>query len=777
MAQTYPTNNSPFARPFDGVELMIEEITIAAEATFDSTPTVMSGLSSFNYIFGANGTGKTTISRIVSNCLTFPHCSLSWKGGTALETVVYNRDFVSANFHECDELPGIFTLGEKDAEVLRNISEAKANVEDLIARLEGMRGTLQGADGRGGKRGELAVLEDGFKDACWAQKLKHDAKFKGAFEGCRSNQERFKGKILQEHTANTATLCDLADMEKRAETIFGEAPVEVNAVQPVDFDTLLTIEIAPILTKHIVGKSDIDIAALILKLGSSDWVKAGRSYYSDEDRICPFCQQETSVTLEQSLNEYFDDAFEKDSAAISSLVAKYQAEASRIQLVLTQLVTTPHPFLDATRLREVKEQLDTTLRLNLQHLDRKAKEPSQSVALEPLRSVSDTIKMLIDDANTNVTSHNTTVRNLETERTKLTAQVWRYILEVELKGNLQTYFNHKANVDAAIQSLSEKIATQERLIREKKTEIANLEKETTSIQPTVDGVNRLLKSFGFRGFKLMKADNQRCYKLVRADGSDAKQTLSEGERTFVTFLYFYHLLKGSMSESGASTTRIVVFDDPVSSLDSDILFIVGSLIKGLFDEVRSGNGQIRQVFVLTHNVYFHKEVTFNPNRKKVAMAEETFWTVRKTNQKSTLEKHDTNPIKTSYELLWAEVRSRERSNLAIQNTLRRILENYFRILGGVDPDAICSKFEGKDRMICKSLFSWINDGSHSAHDDLYVSIEDSAVDGYLRVFREIFVRTDHLPHYKMMMGDAWEEENELSDAHSSSTAGADAPSV
>ena len=34
---------------------------------------------------------------------------------------------------------------------------------------------------------------------------------------------------------------------------------------------------------------------------------------------------------------------------------------------------------------------------------------------------------------------------------------------------------------------------------------------------------------------------------------------------------------------------MVVFDDPVSSLDSDILFIVGSLIKNLCQEVRARN--------------------------------------------------------------------------------------------------------------------------------------------------------------------------------------------
>ena len=48
-------------------------------------------------------------------------------------------------------------------------------------------------------------------------------------------------------------------------------------------------------------------------------------------------------------------------------------------------------------------------------------------------------------------------------------------------------------------------------------------------------------------------------------------------------------------------------------------------------------------------------------------------------------------------------------------------------------------------------------GSHYAHDDLYVSIDDSMVDTYLKVFRAIFEKAGHIAHYKMMMGDAFEE--------------------
>ena len=207
-----------------------------------------------------------------------------------------------------------------------------------------------------------------------------------------------------------------------------------------------------------------------------------------------------------------------------------------------------------------------------------------------------------------------------------------------------------------------------------------------------------------------------------------------------------------------NTDRIVVIDDPVSSLDSDILFIVGTLIKGIFEEVRAGTGHIRQVFVLTHNVYFHKEVTYNPRRRGQAMREETFWIARKPGLYSKLDRYPTNPIKTSYELLWSEVRRPERSNLAIQNTLRRILENYFKILGGIEFDALCALFEGRERLICKSLCSWVHDGSHYAHDDLYVSVDDNMVESYLRVFKAIFEKSQHLAHYEMMMGDAYGED-------------------
>lgn len=735
---------------------MIESITIGSVATFRDPPVVLSGLSQFNFLFGSNGSGKTTVSRVIADEASFPTCKVAWKGGTKLQPLVYNCDFVEKNFSPSVDLKGVFTLGEKQADTLTKIAAAKADIDALAAKIEALTLGLKGVDGNGGKQSELSALEAGLKDICWAQKQKHDATLQGAFEGYRGSSEKFKAKVVQELTANSAALVALSDLQRKAETVFGSTPTAVPLIPPIDAANLIAHEANPILTKRVIGKDDVDIAAMIKKLGNSDWVREGRYYFDANEQVCPFCQQSTTDAFAQGLNEYFDETFLTDSKSIDDLVENYATDAARVQQQVASIITAGSKFLDAEKLKIEKELLDSNITINLQRLAAKKKEASRVVELDSIKNIAMAVSALIDSANELATTHNHMVANLSKERQTLTAQVWRYVLE-ELKADLSSYKAKRDGLNRAIEAMTAQISSAAGDKLKKVAEIRELEKQTTSVQPTVDAINVLLSSFGFQGFSLAIAASGTSYKLVRPDGSDARTTLSEGERTFVTFLYFYHLLKGSESESGISTDRIVVFDDPVSSLDSDILFIVGGLIKRLLDEVRAGTGHIKQVFVLTHNVYFHKEVTFNPKRSGGAMNEETFWIVRKPGLTSNIVKHACNPINTSYDLLWSEVRNSDHSHLTIQNTLRRILENYFKFFGGVDPKEICSKFAGKEQLICNTLLSWINDGSHYAQDDLYMSVDESAVNTYLSVFRGIFEKSGHLAHYKMMMGDAFEE--------------------
>ncbi|MEL0587516.1 MAG: AAA family ATPase, partial [Candidatus Thiodiazotropha sp. (ex. Lucinoma kazani)] len=105
-----------------------------------------------------------------------------WRGGTKLQTMVYNHDFVERNFNQSAELKGVFTLGEKQVDTLTKIETMKAELDTLTAKIENLTNTLEGADGAGSKKAELSNLETAIKDKCWVQKQKHDDKLRGAFE-------------------------------------------------------------------------------------------------------------------------------------------------------------------------------------------------------------------------------------------------------------------------------------------------------------------------------------------------------------------------------------------------------------------------------------------------------------------------------------------------------------------------------------------------------------------------------------------------------------------
>jgi len=729
---------------------LIEGIKIAGCASYSVEGQWLTELRKINFIYGANGSGKTSISRVIADPANHPTSTIRWANERPLECLVYNTDFMERNFRS--NLPGIFTLGEHDAAVLDQIDQTRKKIAEIEHDISARDIVLRGNDGASGKLGDRSALRENIVNECWKLKNRYDADFQSAFTGVRGSRARFCDEILSQWASNRATLHPLDDLKKRAAVIFEKGIARESTIRVPDGVELTRLEALPILVKKVVGQGDVDIAGLIDRLGNSDWVKQGIDYFGKSTPKCPFCQQDVHADLAKHIGDYFDDAYDRDIADIARLVTSYEAASVAYLQALNQISQARSRYLEADQLADLVERVTARLALNQQHIARKQKEPSAVVTVEDNTDLFAEVRAFLMAANAAINAHNRAVDDIGNQKTLLTSEIWKYLLE-EAKSVLNTYHSSKTAVDAAINGIEASLITKRGDLATARQTLRDLEKGITSVQPTVTEVNALLASFGFRGFKLATAGDQgNLYEIVRLDGSNAVRSLSEGEKTFVTFLYFYHLIRGSVSESGMTSNRVIVFDDPISSLDSDILFIVSSLIKRVFELCRTKNSMIRQVFVLTHNIYFHKEVSFDPERKRERRTHETFWIVKKIDDISTLETFDHNPIKTSYELLWSEVCNENRSSLTIQNTLRRILENYFKILGNMDKDKIIEKFEGREKVICASLFSWVNDGSHSTHDDLYVSTDAATVDAYLGVFKRIFEETGHTQHYHMMMG-------------------------
>ena len=94
--------------------------------------------------------------------------------------------------------------------------------------------------------------------------------------------------------------------------------------------------------------------------------------------------------------------------------------------------------------------------------------------------------------------------------------------------------------------------------------------------------------------------------------------------------------------------------------------------------------------------------------------------------------------------------------MQLRNHLRRILENYFSILGNKRDDYIIGSFSTyEEQEICRSLLSWVNEGSHTLPDDLVIEIPDDTIEIYLSVFKGIFNGTKNIGHYMMMKDEGY----------------------
>ena len=110
---------------------MLESITIRNIATFDREGVQIDNLKEVNFIYGANASGKTTISNYLRNSYDerFNDCCVKWKNDLKLQTLVYNKDFRENNFH--GKIAGVFTLGEATAEQIKDIEDKTQRLKTI----------------------------------------------------------------------------------------------------------------------------------------------------------------------------------------------------------------------------------------------------------------------------------------------------------------------------------------------------------------------------------------------------------------------------------------------------------------------------------------------------------------------------------------------------------------------------------------------------------------------------------------------------------------------
>ncbi|BAW61372.1 putative uncharacterized protein [Helicobacter pylori] len=483
---------------------------------------------------------------------------------------------------------------------------------------------------------EREEKEKDFTDSCW-EKLykKNEEDFKETLEGFKL-KKKFKEKILEGFKNNGHNESEIVKLEKLKENIrivFSEnqtelVPLECNLT---DFDS---VENHSIWEQKIVGSADVAIADLIKKLSNEDWVAQGREYLSKDGNACPFCQQETiTEEFKKQLESYFDTSYQESTDTIKKMKENYTKKTARALEQLDKIVETEQKNQQTKLNKEIFKRIIETLRSkingNWQKMHDKSKEMSRSFDLESTKNEIKEIRDLIDTANQQIANHNEMIKDVQNQKKICMEQTWKFLVN-EFKSDIQEYNEKDCGLEKGISNLNKKISENQEKIEKLENEIRELEKTMVSIKPIVNEINALLKGYGFTNFSLACAEDEKSYRIQREDGQLVGETLSEGEVTFITFLYYYHLTKGSLKENDISKNKVLVIDDPISSLDSNILFIVSVLVKELMEEAMKEKTNIKQVIILTHNTYFYKEITLEYDLKRY-QEKYSFWIIRKDN--------------------------------------------------------------------------------------------------------------------------------------------------
>ena len=408
------------------------------------------------------------------------------------------------------------------------------------------------------------------------------------------------------------------------------------------------------------------------------------------------------------------------------------------------------------------------------------------MTLVSLNTIKEELKFLIDSANKIIAENNKVVDDIKTAAEVCKNKLRKHISFI-LAADIATFKAKKEVLDTSIKESTETKNKNDKAVEENKKNVTELKSKVTNVTACVENIKRLLLNSGFTSFSIREKPNKpNYYEIVRSDGSIATN-LSEGERNFLAFLYFHQQVLGFNNEDDEITQKIVVIDDPVSSMDSSALFVVSSLIRQMFTlcpvhyNKKESNIEISQIFVLTHNALLHHYVTAgydDPRHYNYF----SFFEVKKKNEVSSIVPSlkelngniiNKNPQKSYYTSLWDAYNEVDSSN-ALITLMRQILNSYFiQTCGRTEEDIIddltinhANKFvTGTDTSkleLLKLIVAFIDTPSGIFQDDIYSTSSGLDLTECKDVFKTIFEALGQEQHYNQMMKSATETEKAAS---------------
>lgn len=722
---------------------MISKIVLNEVASYKKEA-VLDTDKKVNLLYGLNGTGKSTFSEFLYDHTEarFSQCSI--EGLEENDTVlVYNQKFVQDTFYEPEGIHGIFTLSKGNADAQKVIDTTSAEVK----KLKEQKRKIEEKKTKNEQK-HLGEIEE-YKKQVWKIKTEYtggDRVLEFCLDGLKGNKDTLFKHIISLEKPEGELDYSVDDLKKEAQQLQGEA--QSRQLLSTVLINVEDIEQSELLSKVIVGNKNSSVASLIETLGNSDWVNTGIKYVhiDGEKGVCPFCQQKTITQnfLEQ-INAYFDESYNRDKSQIEQMISRYDAEIKKATDFFNAIKDDSFLEKNKAEIESLSANLISVLEHNLNTLREKAKTPSIQVSLQPINEIIESINSIIKNANNEITLYNQRIADIKGSKSKIRDSFW-CLMRKEYNSVIELYAANEKAYDQSVKNAQKELQTKTYEINTNIALIEKNRKKTVNIDEAVENIKNGLIDIGITDFTIEKySEEEALYRLKREDlDEDVFKTLSEGEKMVISFLYFIELCKGESTAEKASNKKIVVIDDPISSLSHIYVFNIGRLIHNEFLRTKKYD----QLFILTHSLYFFYELT-NTNHKERKETQKLF-RICKNTESSYFEDMKYEDIQNDYQAYWHIIKDEKQAPALIANCMRNIMEYFFNFVEKQDFAQVFQRPELQENRYM-AFNRYMNRESHSKGQNIF-DIKEFNYDSFREAFKKVFEIEGYINHYNKMIG-------------------------
>lgn len=551
----------------------------------------------YNLIYGWNGSGKTTISKLfraletgtapANSEATFTingvDVSVRDVGGAAHPVRVFNRDFVTESVFPLGggEVPRILVVGKVSVEKQKEVEQLRKSLADAQVALESERSMKQDDDGSLDRHciARAAVIKDTLRSSGSNPYNNYD---KSTFRTRAQN-------MVEAGDKETHRLSDSDRDKLLAQHRASPKP----KLQPLTYQ-LPALKVLAETTSELLSMTVVSAAIQSLKDDPtlSVWVRHGIGLHQERHvDQCLFCEQALPsgrlAALEAHFNAEYEHFTKRLDAEIDGLDAAAKAGAELTLPNRAEFYDDLAAEYDAAEaaLRGVIGSTKGFLNSLVTVLTGKKGRAFERLELDvALPLVDSTTAPRLNEV---IRKHNQACDGFQTR-----VSTARQRLEADsVSGVLEEFQSLRNSVRASENAVNAADAETKRL----NEEIARLEREIVEHRQPAEELNDDLRKY-LGHSELCLEIKETGYTITR-NGITA-QALSEGETTAIALLYFLKSLKDRRFDMAKG---VVVLDDPVSSLDANALYLA-------FGFIRECAKDAAQLFILTHNFTFFRQV-------------------------------------------------------------------------------------------------------------------------------------------------------------------------